>query len=414
VLAAKPQAVFDVTNQSDFYRNTRELKGFIMKQLFCLFSILLSVQCFSQKNKSTVTADIKGLGEDTLYILYYPLANIDSLKRDTITARNDRFTYVLPINEPAALAIMPKKSFFRRKGGRLYMPSTKFMELFLSPGEEIKIKGELTEYYLNFSMRGSKVNEQMGGFRKRFEQPATEAVRVELQLDSLSAIKADKEAIAKLGDIRGKLFNEIMRSKTHYIQQHLDDDLAAYQLTRLPLETFAQYYPKLTSRVREGMFGEVLKHTYKNFLNYSAASKAEKELIKGAVAPNFSLTTIEGKAFSLEQLRGKLIVLEFWGSWCGPCIQEFPKLKSTYEQYKTSVSFVGIACEEQEESWKKAVTKHGLSWTQLLNSATNDVSVQYGVKAFPTKIIIDQELKVVGRFVGATDEFYLVLKELAK
>lgn len=385
-----------------------------MKRLVSLISVLFVSHSFAQNNSHTVSANIKGLGNDTVYIWYYPLSNINSMKRDTLIAKNDAFTYRLPINEGAALAIMPQKSFFKRTGGGLYMPSTKFIELFVFPSDEIQIKGNLSEYYLDYSMNGSKVNERVSQFRKTFKPSAMEAVKIELQIDSLKSSIAKREEVAGLFEKRSKLFNAILKTKVEYIDQHLDDDLSAYYLTRLPLETFSEYYPKLTKRVRNGIFSAVLKHTYQNYLNYGAANKAEKELVKGKPAPNFSLKGIDGKPVSLSNFKGRIIVLDFWGTWCGPCIQELPKLKSAYEKYKSKVNFMGIACNENEDDWRKAVAEHGLNWTQAINAGDNDVSVLYGVMAFPTKIIIDKELNIVKRFTGATEEFYQALDDLVK
>jgi thiol-disulfide isomerase/thioredoxin len=385
-----------------------------MKKLFCLVAILSMNYCRAQPNSGKISADIKGLGNDTVYVFYYLFSNIDAIKKDTITAKNNVFTYQLPMKEHAALAILPQKSFYKRISGGLYMPQTKFIELLISPGDNIQISGNLDRYYLHYSVTGSPINEHSSKFRETFKTPSIEAVRIELQIDSLNAIGGKKEEVAELFGKRGQQQNQISNAKVEFIDQHLNNDLAAFYLTRLSPEIFAKYYPRLTNKVRNGMFSDVLKNTYQKYLKYSAAKTAEKELTEGKPAPHFSLTGKDGKLISLAQFKGKYIVLDFWGTWCGPCMKELPDLKAVVEKYSATVNFVGIACLENEKNWKKVIDEHHLGWTQLINSDENDVSVLYGVKAYPTKIIIDKDFNIVQRFVGLTDDFYRTLDELHK
>jgi thiol-disulfide isomerase/thioredoxin len=95
-------------------------------------------------------------------------------------------------------------------------------------------------------------------------------------------------------------------------------------------------------------------------------------------------------------------------------MNELPDLKAAVEKYRSKVNFIGIACDENEMKWKKVINEQQLGWTQLINSDENDVSVLYGVRAFPTKIIIDKDFNIVKRFVGLTDDFCKTLNDLHK
>jgi thiol-disulfide isomerase/thioredoxin len=331
-----------------------------------------------------------------------------------LTAKNNAFIYQLQISEPVAVAIIPQKSFYKRVSGGLYLPQTKFIELFVSPGDHVRIKADLGRYYVNYSMKGSLINESISKNRESFKMPSIEAVKIELQIDSLTGMEGKKAEIARLFERRGELQNKISKAKLQFIDKHLNNDLAAYYLTTQSPGKFLEYYSKLTEKAKNGLFSYKLKAIYQDFLNYTAATAAEKELTAGKPAPHFSLMGVDGKLISLAQFKGNYIVLDFWGTWCGPCMNELPDLKAAVEKYRSKVNFIGIACDENEMKWKKVVNEQQLGWTQLINSDENDVSVLYGVKAYPTKIIIDKDLKIVKRFVGLTDDFYKTLDKLQK
>ena len=385
-----------------------------MKKLLFLALIFLVKSGFSQTNEYNIKAEIDGIGNDTCYLIYYPLTNINAEQKDTIVANGNILIYKLPITGPAAVAIIPQKSFYKRISGGLYVPQTKFIELIISANDKIEIKGTLNKYYLNYVIAGTKVNETNSLIRLSYKSQSIEAVKLELQIDSLSGNENKKDQLTRLFELRNLKFNEIKNIKLQFIKQNTDNDLSAYYLKSMPLDTFAAYYPKLVSKVRDGIFSEVLKSQYIRYQKFIAAKEAEQKLIEGKQAPDFSLKDKNGSIVTLSALKGKYIVLDFWGSWCGWCIKEFPSLKTYYENHKTEIEFVGIACNDNAEAWQNAIEKNQLTWTQLFNSDDNDVSILYGVKAFPTKIILDKDLKIIKRFVGTDEDFYQTLMELLR
>lgn len=134
----------------------------------------------------------------------------------------------------------------------------------------------------------------------------------------------------------------------------------------------------------------------------------------GADAPDFTLNDLNGKPLALSSLRGKYVVLDFWGSWCAWCIKGFPEMKEAYAKYKGKVEILGIACNDTEKRWKAAVAKHRLPWLNVLNAGDVDVSTLYAVEGYPTKVVISPEGKILKVVVGESPEFYTYLEELFK
>jgi len=116
-------------------------------------------------------------------------------------------------------------------------------------------------------------------------------------------------------------------------------------------------------------------------------------------APEFAFTSREGESFSNEELKGKTVVLDFWGSWCGPCVASMPDMIKLHKKYaEQGVVFVGIA-KDREQDWTTFLEKHKLEWPQYLD-AGNRVLRQFAITGYPTYIVLDGEGMVRLRKMG--------------
>jgi thiol-disulfide isomerase/thioredoxin len=138
-------------------------------------------------------------------------------------------------------------------------------------------------------------------------------------------------------------------------------------------------------------------------------------MIPGAAVPigDFSGITAEGKSFNLASEKGKYVIIDFWGTWCGACIYGFPKMKEYYAKYKDKIEFVSIDCNDSEENWRLGVKKYSLLWPQLFNGqGEKNWMRKYFISHFPTKILLDKEGKIINIYTGEADDLYLKLDEL--
>ena len=132
----------------------------------------------------------------------------------------------------------------------------------------------------------------------------------------------------------------------------------------------------------------------------------------GIEAPDFTLNDINGKPLTLSSLRGKHVILDFWGSWCGWCIKGIPQMKEYYQKYAGKFEILGIDCNDPEEKWKAAVEKYELPWLHVYNPRNSDLLEQYEIEGFPTKIIVGPDGKIVKTIIGEDPAFYTFLDHL--
>ncbi len=118
----------------------------------------------------------------------------------------------------------------------------------------------------------------------------------------------------------------------------------------------------------------------------------------GGDALPFTQNTPEGEALSLEDYRGKVVLLDFWASWCGPCRRENPNVVKVYEKYKDQgFEIIGISLDKDQKRWVDAIAKDQLTWPQVsdLKGWQNEVGQMYGVSSIPHTVLLDEEGKII-------------------
>lgn len=122
----------------------------------------------------------------------------------------------------------------------------------------------------------------------------------------------------------------------------------------------------------------------------------------GEKAPDFSATLIDGSPFELKSLRGNYVLLDFWGSWCGPCRRENPELVHLFNTHRNGLygdkgeqfHMVSVGIETKRARWENAIKQDGLSWPYHIiqeERFKSPIAVQYGVREIPTKYLIDPQ-----------------------
>ncbi len=125
----------------------------------------------------------------------------------------------------------------------------------------------------------------------------------------------------------------------------------------------------------------------------------------GVEAPTFNVTDVDGKSIDLAKHKGNVIIINFWATWCDPCIQEFPNAKKLYTKFKDKgVQFIGVSLDDDIEDLRGFVKQFEVGWPQIFDGKRwrGAIPSLYHIQAIPTMVLLDRESKV--RYVGSDTE----------
>jgi len=151
-------------------------------------------------------------------------------------------------------------------------------------------------------------------------------------------------------------------------------------------------------------FAAYLKTASPNEFDYPRARlfAAQPELARKRTAPDFHLTTLDGRPVLMHDLEGKVVLIDFWATWCGPCKQALPHLKAIVDRFQGKPLVVlSISLDNDEPTWKNFVARNGMTWSQYRDGGFDGpIATSFAVRAIPTTFSIDVNGFVQDRQVG--------------
>ena len=187
------------------------------------------------------------------------------------------------------------------------------------------------------------------------------------------------------------------------------------------IDLLLQYYLRFETDVLEAKFNKFTTKIKESPTGIAIADRLakDKSLVAGNPAPPFTKKDKDGNDVSLSDYKGQYLLIDFWGTWCGPCRQSHPHLIEMYHKYShLGLAFLNVAQEggrDPRPGWLKAIENDGLIWTQILNDEGKeecDVVALFNISAFPTKILIDPQGNIVAKWLGDVPEVDEKLVEL--
>lgn len=132
----------------------------------------------------------------------------------------------------------------------------------------------------------------------------------------------------------------------------------------------------------------------------SFAADSQVELAAGASFPDFNEKDLDGKPLSVANYKGKIVLIDFWATWCGPCVHEMPNVLKTYEKYHDKgFEIIGISLDKDKEKLVAFLKSNNVQWPQYFdgNGWQNKLAVQYGVHSIPSTYLLDREGKIIAK-----------------
>lgn len=200
------------------------------------------------------------------------------------------------------------------------------------------------------------------------------------------------------------------RANRDYFKNYVDTVsspyLAYYALQFMNIQNDLPLFEKTAARISNDIPNSTLAKDFGSFVaqnkeKIAMKAKADAKTKVGSEAPDIVLANLDGKDVSLSSLRGKVVLIDFWASWCGPCRRENPNVVKTYKKYKNKgFEVYSVSLDSNKQRWMAAIEKDGLIWdahvSDLKKWSSQPVGL-YGVNSIPRTFLIDRDGKIIAK-----------------
>ena len=352
---------------------------------------------------STPSNVVKGTFENSPFekwlVEHYTIAD-EKISSDTVTLKAGAIKFETIDDMPTVIYITPITDLQTSLG----------IALVHEPGQTVSFSAQMDDRHItHLEATGSAINEDYSRVHNEINKDYIEAIKLSDQIVANPSSEKNEELTRQIFQISDK----IERKKVQYIKNNTDKLVSAFLLRSLNEdENIVACADALDESVRGSIFSPVFEQVEKLKQQMASAIKV------GDAAPDFKLKTTQGKELALSELKGKWVIIDFWGSWCGWCIKDFPAMKKFYAANKSKIEILGVNHNDTFDRWRAAVNGNGLTWINVhnpeANTDDNDPVVLYGVTGFPTKVVVDPDGKIFDISVGYKEDYYSELLKKIK
>lgn len=308
-----------------------------------IFASLIFICAALPQNGFTISGNIKGLNNTYIYLNWQ---QGDSVKIDSAMVKAGKFKFKGRVADPS-LAVV----FIKREAP----------VLFYLENRSVEMTGEV-DSIIRLNIKGSVTQDEFELYKNQMK-----------------------------GILNG---DQAMEKSISFITSHPDSYVSVDKLQELA--------PGMDFKTLERLFNTLGTPLKSSVAGKRLAAKVDiyKNTVVGSIAPVFTQKDVDGKLVSLQDLRGKYVLLDFWASWCGPCRKENPTVLKAYNRFHhKGLAVLAVSLDDNEAKWKQAIHDDQMPWIHVsdLKGTANAVALQYGIYGIPANYLIDPKGKIVGK-----------------
>lgn len=367
-----------------------------MKKSILSLLLILSVGVLLAQNKTTsIKGTLQNVNGKKIYLETFE-KNF-TIKLDSfIVSKKGQFTFVRNLE---------KIDFFR-----VSFNPTDFIVLIIQPGEQINITADGNKMNRSAKITGSVHSVKLMDFVNLVNNYVAERDTLQNRVKEYAG-KGDNTNAAKYNQMLNDSYLNFMKNRDLFIDQNSASPAVLGVLNHINPSTEVVQLRKIEAALAQSMPGSQYHESVKQMLQKTEQALAEQQraelekqelanrLAPGKPAPEITMKDREGQPLSLSSLKGKVVLIDFWASWCGPCRKENPNVVAVYNKYKDKgFTVFSVSLDNAQPNWLAAIEKDNLIWPYHVSSLQGwqtPILRDYGITGIPFTVLIDKEGKII-------------------
>ena len=354
-----------------------------------LIGLITLVSCNQEPDGFTIDGTLRGEIEEGTNVFLKKLGDINQpVEVDTATITNGKFQFKGTAAAPELHYIFVDKA----QG---------YTAVILENGT---IDFSAQKDSLGFAkVKGTLQNNVFGDYLEKSRALSQQARSIQEDLQNATKNGSPEASIMALRDEMQELQEAYKAFELDYIKDNPNALISALLLDRavaskaIGSDEIKTMYDALTTEIKNSKPG---KRVLEGIDKLKVTEEAEKNTSIGAKAPEFSGPNPDGKVIALNDVMGKVTLIDFWAAWCRPCRAENPNVVAVYNKYHDKgLNVVGVSLDRTAEAWKKAIADDGLEWNHISNIAyfNDEIAKLYNVDAIPAAFLLDENGVIVAK-----------------